>query len=254
MTDNQSWQCLYCEHHQVLTEENHARNVCEDFVSNSGFGDVTLLVESIACLNPDCTKLNLQVKLGKVSYCPEQNFTEIKTWRLLPDSTAKPQPDYIPEHIRNDYQEACQIAHLSPKASATLARRCLHSILKDFCKINNKNLSRTIKQLKDQVENNTAPHGVTPDIIQAIDGVREMGNIGAHMDSKDGVIVDIDPNEAGLLIKTIELLFHDFYVTQYNRQKHISQLNQTVSEKIGTEKQAGDDSDTDHPSTEASQE
>ena len=41
-------------------------------------------------------------------------------------------PDYIPEAIRKDYMEACAIIDSSPKASATLSRRCLQGMIRDF--------------------------------------------------------------------------------------------------------------------------
>ena len=53
----------------------------------------------------------------------------------MPESDAKPQPEFIPEAIRQDYREACRIRDLSPKASATLARRCLQGMIRDFCAI-----------------------------------------------------------------------------------------------------------------------
>ena len=39
-----------------------------------------------------------------------------KYWKLLPSSYAKPQPDYIPEILRQDYEEACAIRDLIPTA------------------------------------------------------------------------------------------------------------------------------------------
>lgn len=63
------------------------------------------------------------------------NSEPIKVWKLLPDSIAKPQPNYIPAPIRKDYEQACKIADLSPNASAVLARRCLQSMIRDFCNI-----------------------------------------------------------------------------------------------------------------------
>jgi hypothetical protein len=49
-----------------------------------------------------------------------------------------PLPDYIPEQIKDDYYEACSILNLSPKASATLARRCLQGMIRDFWGITKK--------------------------------------------------------------------------------------------------------------------
>ena len=56
----------------------------------------------------------------------------VKRWRLIPESDAKVFPDYIPQQIREDYVEASKIKELSPKASATLSRRCLQGMIRDF--------------------------------------------------------------------------------------------------------------------------
>src|SRR6266542_6816273 len=56
----------------------------------------------------------------------------LEHWKLLPKSHAKVFPDYIPTGIIRDYEEACEIVNASPKASATLSRRCLLGIIRDF--------------------------------------------------------------------------------------------------------------------------
>ena len=68
---------------------------------------------------------------------------------LQPQSLAKQYPDYVPEPIRNDYEEAWAIVNLSPKASATLSRRCLQNMIRDFWKISKNRLVDEIDALKD---------------------------------------------------------------------------------------------------------
>lgn len=47
---------------------------------------------------------------------------------------------------------------------------------------------------------------VPPAQWKAIDSLRSVGNIGAHMESDVNVIIDVDPDEAQKLLKLIELL------------------------------------------------
>ena len=115
-----------------------------------------------------------------------------ETWRLLPPSSAKPQPDCIPQPIRDDYYEACAIRDLSPKASATITRRCLQGMIRDFCGISKHRLIYEISELRERVDQGRAPPGVQPDTVDAIDHVRQIGNIGAHMEADINVIVDAD--------------------------------------------------------------
>jgi hypothetical protein len=155
----------------------------------------------------------------------------LKEWTLLPPSSAKPQPDYIPQPIREDYYEACAIRDLSPKASATITRRCLQGMIRDFCGISKRRLVDEINELHTRVHNGTAPLGVQHDTMQAIDAVREMGNIGAHMEADINVIVDIDSNEAQKLIQLVEVLFNEWYVAREHRTRALAALTELSDNK-----------------------
>ena len=61
---------------------------------------------------------------------------QLSNQRLFPISDAIIFPEYIPAQIRQDYGESCKIVSLSPKAFATLSRRCLQEIIRDFWSIN----------------------------------------------------------------------------------------------------------------------
>ena len=77
----------------------------------------------------------------------------------------------------------------------------------------------------------TAPSGVTAESVDAIDHVREIGNIGAHMEKDINLIIDVDPGEAEALIALIELLFDEWYVARHNRQERLGQLKLIADEK-----------------------
>lgn len=142
--------------------------------------------------------------------------------QLRPLSLAKQFPEYIPEAIRHDYEEACSILNLSPKASATLSRRCLQGMIHDFWDIKLKNLNQEISALKDKIP---------ADLWSSIDALRQLGNIGAHMEKDTNVIVDIDPNEAESLIKLIELLMREWYINREERKKLFSDIISTNESK-----------------------
>src|SRR3954447_26577331 len=88
--------------------------------------------------------------------------------------------------------EACRIRDLSPKACATLARRCIQGMIRDFCKVSMKTLNAEIIELRRLLAENAAPQGVTAESIDGIDHVRSVVNIGAHMESDVNLIVAID--------------------------------------------------------------
>ena len=130
--------------------------------------------------------------------------------------------DYIPQPIQQDYYEACRIRDLSPKASATLARRCLQGMIRDFWEIKKSQLKDEIDELKDKVD---------PDVWESIDAVRSVGNIGAHMEKDINIIVDVEPGEAQLLIGLIEQLVDDWYVARESRKKRTEELKRLVANK-----------------------
>ena len=62
---------------------------------------------------------------------------------------------------------------------------------------------------------------IDPPLWDAIDAVREVGNIGAHMQKDVSVIVNVAPGEAQQLIELVEVLFEDFYVARHQREQRV---------------------------------
>src|SRR5690606_8071979 len=87
----------------------------------------------------------------------------------------------------------------------------------------------SMRRLIDEID---AIHDkVAPDTWQAIDAVRQMGNIGAHMEQDINVIVDVEPEEARLLIGLIETLVDDWYVARHARNERNAKLRAAVEAK-----------------------
>jgi Domain of unknown function (DUF4145) len=231
-----NWKCSYCGHAQVIAKDRYHGELQTIYVDKWEAGDAGYYLESIVCANAKCRKMTLVlglVKRGK--YHKHSNNFEIrnviKEWQLLPSSVAKPQPNYIPEVLRRDYDEACAIRDLSPKASATITRRCIQGIIRDFCGITKKRLIDEIKELRRRVDAGDAPAGVQIDTVDAIDHVRQIGNIGAHMEADINVIIDVDPGEAQVLIELTELLFDEWYVARELRTQRLTKLGMIAAEK-----------------------
>lgn len=218
--------CPYCKHDTIIARSNsHSHDERIDITYNLLDGDGYLWVSqtAIACPNTDCKKLSLTAALYEDDgYGNLEDSTLRHEWQLLPESSAKPQPSYIPKQIVNDYNEACRIRSLSPKASATLARRCLQGMIRDFWSIKKGTLNEEVKALEEKVD---------PEVWASIDAVRSVGNIGAHMEKDVNVIVDIEPEEAGLLIELIEDLFDEWYVARHNRQERNKKIQALAESK-----------------------
>jgi hypothetical protein len=173
----------------------------------------------IVCPNKECEKATISVWthawIHDRQYNVVDDLTPIKTWRLVPDSSARVFPVYVPAAIREDYEEACKIRELSPKASATLARRALQGILRDFYKVKPGNLANEIDALEGTMEQ---------ELFDAIHALRKVGNIGAHMEKDIDLIVDVDPDEAQQLIELVETLIDETYIRRETRAKRLERV------------------------------
>ena len=130
---------------------------------------------------------------------------------IFPISNAVQFPDYVPASIRKVYEEACAITTLSPKASATLSRRCLQSMIRDFWKITGK------KRLVDEID--ALETIVPPTQWKVLNSLRHIGNIGAHPEADVNLIIDINPDDAIKLVKVIELLIRQWYIERHEQEK-----------------------------------
>jgi hypothetical protein len=235
-----NWKCPYCGHAQVINEDRIRDHWYHQALQGwIGEGRPTVGILAIICANDECRKLTLSASLGHAVARGNREMDidpPITSWSLLPASSAKPQPDFIPKPIRDDYYEACAIRDLSPKASATITRRCLQGMIRDFCQISMRRLVDEIGELRNRVDSGNAPLGVQADSLDAIDAVRKIGNIGAHMEADINVIVDVDPDEAQTLIELVEALFAEWYVAAESRKRRFGNLQSIAAKKTQQKK------------------
>lgn len=130
-------QCPYCSMFMSVSDATVAHrfpafSYCngDNYKQNGKYIDpTTLKISFFKC--PNCGQYTISVS-GAGNAVKDINM------QIRPLSRAKHYPNYIPENILNDYKEACAIVDLSPKASATLARRCLQGMIRDFFGIHKK--------------------------------------------------------------------------------------------------------------------
>jgi hypothetical protein len=228
MSEPFSWTCPYCNQIATITDSNTSDDIHFFNLNNkdSGLGLITSIV---VCPNPHCREYTIVAELRKAMYDGGWILRgdQIEEWLLRPKSSSKPFPAYIPKVILDDYIEACLIVNDSPKASATLSRRCLQGIIQDFWKISRPRLIDEIKELEGKIDAST---------WQAIDGVRSVGNIGAHMEKDINLIVDVEPDEAKTLIGLIEFLLKDWYVLRHDREEHMQKVIDLAKQKAEEKK------------------
>lgn len=231
---NFNWECPHCNRAQTVVGERFSSSTSHVGVSNLAEGSLAINRQSIGCSNPDCRKLTLTITVG-VDNGGDQWRVDPKQVlfkeRILPRGASKPQPDYIPEGIREDYYEACLIRDLSPKASATLTRRCLQGMIRGFAGISKARLIDEISSLREAVTNGNADRAVTIETVDAIDHVRGIGNIGAHMERDIDLIVPVDQGEAQALIELVEMLFDEWYGARERRKSRLAHIASIAGDK-----------------------
>lgn len=221
-----NWECPHCGQHNTVTENISVSD--HDVMIENVLGEIRLKTTIIICANPECNEPTIYANLHNLAFMkingnkhPSER-DEIQKWQLRPLVVVKQFPEYVPVPIFNDYKEAVLIKDLSPKASATLSRRCIQGILRDFWKVKPGRLTDEIKSVEDKID---------PTTLAAIDAIRTVGNIGAHMEKDINIIIDVDPNEAELLIQLIEVLVDDWYVDRFHRQQRLSKITNMAAEK-----------------------
>jgi hypothetical protein len=227
-----SWQCPYCDHSQVVTFQNHySKELILDVSEENPELKRGIQLIAIRCLNKKCGNLSLTLDIHKVRLMSgaDRIGEMIESRHILPSSTAKALPEYIPAKLREDYSEACAVLDLSPKASATLARRCLQGMIRDFCGIRENTLYKEIDSLVKRVAEGNAPRFVDEDTVATFETVRKIGNVGAHMESTTSEIVDVEPEEARILLKLIETLFDEWYIAREKRRQRLESVREVSS-------------------------
>lgn len=220
---NFKWQCPYCNHYTTIVDENfHSDDTYLDIRNKDGLRKLTS--QFIVCPNKECNKFTLSLFMHGMQIVSGSRIegSLLKHWSLIPSSEAKVFPEYIPQVIIDDYTESCAIRDLSPKASATLARRCLQGMIRDFWNVSKSRLVEEIDAIEGKVD---------PLTWKSIDAVRKIGNIGAHMEKDIDLIVDVEPNEAQLLIQLIELLITEWYINRYEREQRLQEIIQVSDNK-----------------------
>lgn len=216
------YQCPFCG--EIMSIHDETRTTWNMNFRSSNYANIYnlphLRISIYRCPNDECQKesvfaegINGYIENSSVDIYPQSDFVVF--------------PEYVPLAIRKDYEEACSIVSRSPKAAATLARRCLQGMIHDFWGIHGKNLNAEITQLKDHVP---------ASLWKAIDAIRNIGNIGAHMEHDVDRIIEVEPDEANKLIRLIEHLIEKWYIDRHDAEELYEELADISQEKADARK------------------
>lgn len=213
--DTNTYICPYCNKSQsYFGSQGYVYNklqYIEDSVPR-GHEYAYFLIYTLKCTNKECQKITV-IAINRT------DGTQID---IVPQNVYRHFPEYIPQQIREDYEEASQIIDKSPKAAATLLRRCLQGMIRDFWGVTKGRLVDEIDGIKDKI---------TPSQWTALDGLRHIGNIGAHMEKDVNIIIDVTPDEANKLLKLIELLLEKWYISRHEEEELCKSIGAIADKK-----------------------
>ena len=230
-----NWVCTSCGHHVTLGSADYDVEH-HDLYTRTGAdqGEAFVLgCTLLRCPNQQCQKSDLSVSVwsAKVTTINASRSVDRKNvtptgigkFKFLP-TTATPLSSSVPAPILEDYQEAYLIRDLSPKASATLSRRALQGMIRDFWDIARRTLHGEIEALRDKCD---------PDLFDAMMGLKSVGNIGAHPEADVNEIIDIVDGEPQDLLDLIHLLDQEWYVARAAKAKRLARVSDMAGEKAG---------------------
>lgn len=167
---------------------------------------------------PNCQKLVIGIQKGTLvsdPYTYDYKISKME-WNevVYPKSNDFKNSNEIPIQYSQDYEEAIKVLSASPKASAALTRRLLQNILREEFNISEKSLAKEIEIFTNKTD-------IPSHITDAVDAVRQIGNIAAHpsKDLSTGEIVPVENGEEEWLIEVIEQLSILFLFNQKNWKK-----------------------------------
>lgn len=236
-----NWECPHCSQPVTMSDADVQTGLESINIRTAAVDEkIGLVWNAYKCPNPRCHKFTLDVDAGFGAYVDVPNsYRRVKlarntdgrllnpvgigSFRFSP-RVGKPLSDFVALVVKADYEEACLIKDLSPKAAATLCRRALQGMIRDFWKISKNQLWEELLAIKDMCD---------PDIYDAMTSLKAIGNIGAHPERDINLVVDVDEGEVESLLELIHLLDKEWYVA---RQTKASRLAAVVS--IANAKQA----------------
>lgn len=211
--------CPYCGLEMEVPSENVLRSTME-LTKDNALGARTFVMLLEICPNLKCRGVRAGLSMYPMR---EDNRGTLRVvlepereWQLIPVG-ARALPDYVPEAVRREYEQASAVRVVSPNAAATLARRCLQMMIRDFWGITKGMLSAEIDALREKVE---------PETWGAIESVRRTGQIGSHLEKGANLILEADSGEPDVLLNLIEYLIEEWYVARQRRQERLSVLRE----------------------------
>ena len=154
----------------------------------------------------------------------DQRYGFVRSIQVIPAHSERSCPSQVPVSIASDYREATRIAHLSQKGAATLARRCMQSLLRD--KYPAMPMSVRKQSLNAELEWVLGNGGLDSELSKPLKGLKDIGNFGAHPSREDSLteLYELSAKDLEACFALLELLFDELYVKPAGRKEKLRHL------------------------------
>lgn len=226
------WVCPHCGTTATLGNGDIDRGWASAMINTAPDNEgIAIGWDAVKCPNRKCGQYVLDITTCFGTAKKYSNSNNSRTGEVNPD-VAKPfgvgyvrvEPrvglplsSHVPPVVQQDYEEACLIKNLSPKASATLCRRALQGMIRNFWKVTKPTLHDELVAIKTQCE---------AELFDAMMSLKSIGNIGAHPEKDINLIVDVDEGEPDALLELLRILDKDWYVARADRLARLSTVKQ----------------------------
>ncbi len=217
---------MICPHCSTVVKFNWSLTQARQINQNQTLGSEIFFAEC-----PQCDKLVVGIQEGNLQYHASAGYHSIhniSSQKIIYPKTNNFQGSQdIPKKYLEDYEEAIKVLSASSKASAALTRRLLQNILREEFNISEKSLAKEIEIFTNKTD-------IPSYLTDAVDAVRQVGNIAAHpsKDLSTGEIVPVEKGEAEWLIEVIEQLFDFVFIQPKKLEKRKQELNLKL-DKLG---------------------
>lgn len=230
-----TWICPHCATTATLQTSDVSRGSGSAMITTAEDDEgIKIYWAAIRCPSKACGKFVLDVsayhgtadthapghRKGTVSSDKIKPFG-IGTVRFEP-RVGVPLSKHVPAVVKEDYEEAYLIKDLSAKAAATLCRRALQGMIRDFHGLTKPTLHEELMAIKSFCD---------PELFDAMMGLKGIGNIGAHPEKDISLIVDVEEGEVETLLELLRILDKEWYVAKASRANSLASVKALAATK-----------------------
>ena len=188
------------------------------------------MCDTIVC--PECHYPSIKIRNVPptgVAFVDWLRIASAKDQWVYPSSRQRKEfGDEVPDELKRDYFEACEVLLVSPRSSATLSRRIVEAVLREQGYDKNRLFDQIEAVRVESVPDNKLPTG----LLTLIDAVRQFGNFSAHP-IKNLItlqIIEVEPQEAEFCLDIVEGLFDHYYVRPAIDAKKFEAVNEKLQQ------------------------